>query len=107
MATDSLTKIKVPALILIGAKDLQVDMHADGKPLQEAAAGMSNVTFAFPANANHVFKEELRSPTEVAASPGSGYNEPGTRLDPETLDIILNWLPVSTGIRASPRPSGS
>lgn len=94
-ATDSLTKIQAPALILIGAKDQQVDIHADGKPLQEAAAGMSNVTFAFPANANHVFKEELRTPTEVAASPGSGYNEPGTHLDPETLDTILNWFSVT------------
>ncbi|MCL3863295.1 S9 family peptidase [Actinotalea sp. K2] len=91
-AGDSLVKVRIPALILIGAKDAQVDMDADGVPLQEAAEGMTNVTFAFPANANHVFKEDLRTPSETAASPGSGYNEPGTRLDPESLETILTWL---------------
>ncbi|MET4048892.1 MULTISPECIES: alpha/beta fold hydrolase [unclassified Rhodococcus (in: high G+C Gram-positive bacteria)] len=91
-ATDSLVKIQIPALVLIGAKDGQIDMAADGIPLQEAAAGMANVTFAFPANANHVFKEDLRTSAEIAASPGSGFNEPGTRLDPESLETILTWL---------------
>ena len=94
-ASDSLVKVRVPVLILIGAKDVQVDVHADGIPLQEAAAGMLDVTFAFPTNANHVFKEDLRTPAEIAASPGSGYNEPGTRLDPESLGTILRWLSVA------------
>ncbi|SDE35389.1 alpha/beta hydrolase family protein [Auraticoccus monumenti] len=91
-AADSLVEIEIPALVLIGAKDLQVDVHADGEPLREAAAGMDDVMFAFPANANHVFKEDLRDTAEIAASPGSGYNEPGTRLDPESLELILTWL---------------
>ncbi|MCZ4520481.1 alpha/beta fold hydrolase [Rhodococcus ruber] len=91
-ATVSLGKVQIPALVLIGAKDLQIDMHADGIPLREVAAGMSNVTFAFPANANHVFKEDLRTPVDIAASPGSGYNEPGTRLDPETMETVLAWF---------------
>lgn len=61
--------------------------------LREAAAGMANVTFAFPPNTNPVFKEETRSPAEVvAASQAPGYNEPGTRLDPESLETILTWL---------------
>jgi dienelactone hydrolase len=91
-ATDSLPKVQIPALVLIGAKDVQIDVEADGDPLREAAVGMSNVTFAFPYAANHVFKEDLRTPAEVAASPGSGYNEPGTHLDPESLETILTWL---------------
>jgi len=91
-ATDSLAKVQVPVLVLIGAKDVQVDMHADGTPLQEAAAGMTDVTFSFPANANHVFKGDLRTPAEVATSPGSGFNEAGTRLDPASLETILSWL---------------
>ncbi|OZC44413.1 alpha/beta hydrolase [Rhodococcus sp. WWJCD1] len=91
-ATDVLGKVQIPALVLIGAKDVQIDMHADGIPLEQAAAGMSNVTFAFPTNANHVFKEDLRTPADIAASPGSGYNEPGTRLDPETMQTVLAWL---------------
>jgi hypothetical protein len=60
--------------------------------LQQAAAGNADVTFAFPAHANHVFKEDSRTPQEVAASPGNGYNEPGTRLDPESVTIVLDWL---------------
>ncbi|MEH6796751.1 MAG: alpha/beta fold hydrolase [Rhodococcus sp. (in: high G+C Gram-positive bacteria)] len=91
-AADSLGKVQIPALVLIGAKDVQIDMHADGVPLEEVAAGMANVTFAFPANANHVFKEDLRTPADIAASPGSGYNEPGTHLDPESMQTVLAWL---------------
>ncbi len=53
---------------------------------------MDNVTFAFPPHANHVFKEDTRTPDEVAATPGNGYNDPGTHLDPESLDTILTWL---------------
>ncbi|WP_434619936.1 alpha/beta hydrolase family protein [Arthrobacter sp. A5] len=87
--TDSLGKTQIPTLVLIGGSDVQIDMHADGDPLQEAAAGMSNVTFAFPPNANHVFKEDMRSPAEVAASPGNGYNDPDTHLDPESLEMIM------------------
>ena len=91
-AAGSLPKVKIPVLVLIGMKDLQVDVHADGEPLKKAAAGMANVTFSFPPNANHVFREDTRSAAEVSAAPGNGYNEPGTRLDPESLKTILAWL---------------
>ncbi|MGA7204126.1 MAG: alpha/beta fold hydrolase [Specibacter sp.] len=91
-ACDSLRLVRVPTLVLIGRHDVQIDARADGDPLQEAAAGMANVAFAFPPNANHVFKEDTRTPAEVAASPGNGYNEPGTHLDPESVQIILDWL---------------
>ncbi|MGO4860095.1 hypothetical protein [Arthrobacter sp. 2MCAF14] len=89
---DSLGKVKIPTLVLIGGRDVQIDARADGDPLQETAAGMTNVTFAFPPNANHVFKEDTRNPAEVAATPGNGYNAPGTHLDPESLETILAWL---------------
>jgi uncharacterized protein len=91
-ASDTLSDIAIPTLILIGGKDVQIDVHADGEPLESIATGMSNVTFAYPRNANHVFKEELRSPAEIAASPGTGYNEQQTTLDPESLRLILAWL---------------
>jgi hypothetical protein len=92
-AARSLPAVTIPVLVLIGGKDVQIDLRADGEPLRKAAAGMANVTFAFPPNANHVFKEETRSPAEViAASQAPGYNEPGTRLDPESLETILTWL---------------
>ncbi len=91
-ATVCLSKVQIPTLILIGGNDVQIDVHADGDPLQAAAEGMSNVTFAFPPNANHVLKEDTRIPSEVAAAPGNGYNEDGTRLDPQALKTILDWL---------------
>ncbi|MDX6280521.1 MAG: uncharacterized protein QOH03_1592 [Kribbellaceae bacterium] len=91
-AAASLVEVAIPALVLIGGKDLQIDLHADGDPLQAAAAGMSNVTFAFPPHANHVFKEETRSPAEVVTLPGNGYNADDARLDPEALETILGWL---------------
>jgi uncharacterized protein len=90
-ATVQLPRVTVPFLILIGGKDIQVDVHLDGDPLQAAASGMTTVTFAFPPNANHVLKEELRTPTEAAAA-GGGYNDDGAQLDPEALDDILTWL---------------
>lgn len=102
-ACDSLQKVRVPTLVVIGGNDLQIDARADGDPLQEAAAGMTNVTFAFPPHANHVFKEDRRSPAEVMASPGNGYNEPGTHLDPESLQTILAWL--STTWEMTPAPA--
>jgi dienelactone hydrolase len=89
---DSLPKVQIPMLVLIGERDLQIDVHADGDPLREAAAGMTNVTFAFPPHANHVFKEETRDLAEVIASPGNGYNMPNTHLDPESVKTILTWL---------------
>ncbi|MHB8499002.1 MAG: alpha/beta hydrolase family protein [Acidimicrobiales bacterium] len=91
-AADELPNVKIPTLILIGRKDLQVDATADGVPLEQAAAGNNNVTFVFPANANHVFKEDTRTLTEQAAAPGDCYNQDGTHLDPEALDAVLEWL---------------
>ncbi len=91
-ATRTLSEVRIPTLVLIGGHDLQVDLHADGDPLQAAAAAMPNVTFAFPPNANHVLKEDTRTAAEVIATPGNGYNAAGTRLDPEALNTILTWL---------------
>ena len=91
-AADTLPSVRVPTLVVIGGKDLQVDARIDGGLLQEVAGEMSNVTFAFPANANHVLKEEARTIAEIAASGTLRYNDPDTRLDPETADLIVAWL---------------
>ncbi|GAB3806520.1 hypothetical protein GCM10028798_29580 [Humibacter antri] len=96
-ATDDIAGLRIPVLVLIGGRDVQVGLHADGDPLQQAAHGMANVAFAFPSDANHVFKHDVRSPAEVAAAPGNGYNAPGTRLDPESLRTILAWLDAVVG----------
>ncbi len=91
-ACDMLTEGTIPTLVLIGGHDVQIDAAADGGPLQAAAARRRDVTFAFPPTANHVFKEDTRTPDEVAAAPGNGYNAPGTRLDPESVATMLAWL---------------
>lgn len=89
-AADLLPHDELPTLVLIGEKDLQVDVALDGGPLQAAAAARRNIAFAFPPNANHVLKEELRPKTGIV--PGTGYNEAGTRLDPEAVGLIVDWL---------------
>jgi uncharacterized protein len=91
-AAKYLGEVEIPVLVLIGRKDVQIDVTADGAPLEAAAQGNDNVTFAYPANANHVLKEDIRTPAETAAAPGTGYNEDNTRLDPEALRTILGWL---------------
>ena len=91
-ATDTLANVDIPTLVLIGGKDLQIDAHADGDPLRKVAAGKGNISFTFPAKANHVLKEDTRTVAEITAAPGTGYNEPGTHLDPESLETILTWL---------------
>ncbi|NDU78610.1 hypothetical protein GWI34_39390 [Actinomadura sp. DSM 109109] len=96
-AVDSLPEVRIPVLVMIGGKDIQIEMQADGEPLQAAAAGMPKTSFAFPPLANHVFKEELRSLEEISAAPGTGYNEPGTRLDPESVQTILAWIAETRG----------
>jgi pimeloyl-ACP methyl ester carboxylesterase len=91
-AANVLPKVEIPTLVLIGRRDLQVDATVDGRALELAATGKYNITFAYPVNANHVFKEDIRSQVEVAAAPSNGYNEDGTHLDPEALETILGWL---------------
>jgi uncharacterized protein len=92
-ATASLEKVRVPVLIVIGKKDLQIDWQADGGPLERAAAQRTNVTFLFPENANHVLKHESR-PREELTQPEvmARYNEDDTALDPEAVAAIVAWL---------------
>lgn len=86
-----------PVLVIIGQKDIQIDWQADGAVL-EAAAG-DNVTFSYPANANHVLKHEPKPADELTAADGNSYNAADRVLDPETLQIILDWLVAQMGDR--------
>jgi pimeloyl-ACP methyl ester carboxylesterase len=88
--TELLAEIDAPALVIIGQKDIQVDWEADGAVL-EAAAG-DNVTFSYPPNANHVLKLEEKPAEELTAADGATYNAADRVLDPETVQIILDWL---------------
>jgi uncharacterized protein len=96
-AASLLGQVDVPVLVIIGKKDIQIDWQADGAALQRAAAGHANVTFLFPENANHVLKQELRPRSELVASAiAESYNGPDTRLDPQALASILDWLSAHT-----------
>ena len=46
-----LGQVDVPVLVIIGQRDIQVDWHADGEPLERAAAGHADVSFLFPKHA--------------------------------------------------------
>jgi hypothetical protein len=96
-AVDGIGSVTIPTLVLIGEKDLQIDATADGGPLQEAAVANPNVVFAFPPDANHVLKEDLRPRAEIV--PGTRYNEDGTRLDPVAVATILRWITDVVGPR--------
>ncbi|MBS1673330.1 MAG: alpha/beta fold hydrolase [Actinobacteria bacterium] len=89
-AASGIGEVPIPTLVLIGRKDLQIDAVADGEPLQAAAVANPLVSFAFPADANHVLKHEARRREDIA--PGTGYNEDGTELDPDAVRTILSWL---------------
>ena len=93
--TPDLKKIDVPVLVIIGKKDIQVNWQYDGTKLQEAAEGMDTITFSFPENANHVLKYEELSREEIDLT-NPNYNGSDTVLDPETLDIIINWLDTNS-----------
>lgn len=91
---DLLAATTTPVLVIIGRKDIQIDWQADGAVL-EAAAG-DNVTFSYPPNANHVLKLEEKPAEELTAADGATYNAADRVLDPETVQIILNWLAEQT-----------
>ena len=92
---DLLANVTAPTLVIIGRKDIQIDWEADGAVL-EAAAG-DNVTFSYPANANHILKLEETPVEELTAANGANYNAADRVLDAETVQIILDWLGEQTG----------
>src|SRR5262249_36175585 len=92
-AASLLARVDAPVLVIIGKKDIQVDWHADGEPLQAAAAGRADVSFAFPEDANHVLKYEPRPRAELStAEVTQRYNAPDAYLDPASMTRIQNWL---------------
>jgi len=88
-----ITKIDEPILVAIGKKDIQVDWQIDGGELEKATSQKNDVSFVYPENANHVLKQETKALEEITAQYAAlSYNAPGTVLDNETLNSILNWL---------------
>ena len=85
-------KVTVPTLVMIGKKDIQVDYLVDGSLLEAAAKGLSNVSFVYPENANHVLKYEPRPREALSGADALTYNASDRVLDPEAFKIIEDWL---------------
>ncbi|MGD6852562.1 MAG: alpha/beta hydrolase family protein [Candidatus Bathyarchaeia archaeon] len=90
--SEYISKVEEPILVLISKKDVQVDWQADGKALESAAKGKSEVSFVYPENADHVLKFEDTPKEKLGANATLNYNSPNRNLDPETLKTILDWL---------------
>lgn len=82
----------VPLLVLIGKKDIQTDWRLDGKALETALSKAADVSFVYPANADHVLKHEPKPREELSAEDGLYYNAEGRKLDRETADVLTGWL---------------
>jgi hypothetical protein len=91
-AASLLAAVTIPILVVIGQKDVQVDWQADGQALARVVTPGSDVTFAFPAHANHVLQTETANPALPRALAASVYNAPDVRLDPETVEVMVRWL---------------
>jgi pimeloyl-ACP methyl ester carboxylesterase len=88
-----LGKIKVPVLILIGKKDIQVNWQADGAIFEKIAREHTNISVKFAESANHVLKYEPRDREELnAAEVGNSYNAEERVLDHDVVEIIRDWL---------------
>ncbi len=87
---DLLAATTAPVLVIIGRKDVQSDWQLDGAALK-AAAGV-NATFNYPTNANHALKLEEKPVEELTMADSATYNAAGRVLDPETVQVILDWL---------------
>ena len=91
-ASDFISKVPEPALIMIGKKDIQVDWQVDGKALQEATIGKENISFSYPDNADHVLKHEERPREKILSDATLRYNTEDRVLDYEAMNTILKWL---------------
>jgi pimeloyl-ACP methyl ester carboxylesterase len=88
-----LVRIKVPVLVVIGKKDLQVDWQVDGSIIDQIAKTHDNITAKYPQNANHVLKYEQRDRSQlVPAEAAAGYNADESKLDEEGVRFITSWL---------------
>ncbi len=100
---EHIAEVDDPVLVVIGKKDIQVNWKVDGKALEDATAGKTTVSFAYPENANHVLKHEALPVEELTAQyVAAHYNVPDAKLDEEGANSILGWLGKQ---RQSPLPS--
>jgi hypothetical protein len=80
-----IAKVKVPVLVVQGARDIQVT-EADAKALK--AAQPAATLFVIPA-ANHVYRAAL---SDDRAAQGKLYTDPTIPLVPELVPRIVEWI---------------
>jgi fermentation-respiration switch protein FrsA (DUF1100 family) len=102
---EAIAEVKLPILILTGAKDIQVSPEADAKPLQEAATlGSGDVTLHIAKDADHVLKHEemprgaLLEPANRSQLPFR-YNADDRVLDDGAVKAIVEWLAAHTTVK--------
>ena len=105
----AIATLKVPVLVLGGAKDIQVDPTIDGVLLRDAAknAGVT-VTYVAAPDADHVLKHEAKSLKVLVADRGAtgrGYNKAGRVLDPASVKAMVTWLVAQTAVVSTSPPA--
>ncbi len=96
----SLAQIKVPVLIVLGKKDIQVDWQTDGALFEAAAKEHTNIRVVFSENANHVLKYEPKPRSELTvAEVMTSYSADNVMLDPDPVNVIVTWLQATAASR--------
>jgi esterase/lipase len=88
-----LAEVKVPVLIIIGKKDIQVDWQVDGALFEEVAKENGQIRVVFMENTNHVMKSEAKPRSELTPEwVMTSYSSEDVPLDPGTVETISSWL---------------
>lgn len=90
--TDYIKKVRVPVLVINGAKDLQVDPKQNVPPIEKAlkAGGNKQYTIKVMPGLNHLFqKSETGLPTE--------YANIEETFNPAALKVIGDWILKTAG----------
>ncbi len=90
---NGLANIRVPILIVIGKKDIQVDWQVDGPLFEAVAKEHPNITIVYLDNASHVMKYEPKSRQQLTpADAMATYSADSIPLDSGAVETILSWL---------------
>lgn len=89
----TLADVRVPVLIVLGKKDIQVDWRIDGPIFEALAKEHANISISYFENTNHVMKFEPKPRTQLtAAEVAASYSAEDALLDPEPVAAIISWL---------------
>jgi alpha-beta hydrolase superfamily lysophospholipase len=89
----TLADVRVPVLIVLGKKDIQVDWQIDGLIFEALAKEHSNISISYFENANHVMKFEPKARAQLTtAEVMASYSAEDGMLDPEPVKAIISWL---------------